>query len=373
MYTFTSHNRSIVAGHVQTLREVPDDQSGIPKLPGIALGGGAARGISHIGVLKELTRANITFPVVSGTSMGAIVAAAYACDKLDLLESIALSISRDKMIQWADFDWQQGTIKGEIIERMLQGIFGGCTFSDLESQGLTLTIVSCDLQTGRPAFIREGSIVDAVMASIAVPGIFAPVKRHGMTLVDGGIIDNVPVDALCSCKSDLTVAVDVHNPEDIWTRALNMLLSSNQAAQEIRERLTEITEDEGAKIHSRLVKYENLVHYRLTSRSSRDSQKAFNRLYRRHKQDSIESGEGWTAIRSLLAALDIMNWALRTESESPFPLPHILIHPPVRRFHAHQFYLSGMLIGAGQVAGRKAAAELSAIMKPTPSKEQSSS
>lgn len=370
MYTFISHNR-LAVGHVQTLRELPDDQSGTPEFPGIALGGGAARGISHIGVLKELTRANIAFPVVSGTSMGAIVAAAYGCGKLDLLENIALSMSRDRMIQWADFDWQQGIIKGETIGRTLQGIFGDCAFSDLERQGLALTIVACDLQTGEPAFIREGSIVDAVMASIAVPGIFAPVKRQGKTLVDGGIVNNVPVDALYRCKADLTVAVDVHNPKDIWTRTLNMLLSSNQAAQEIRQRLTEIAEDEAAKIQSRLEKYEDLVRYRLNTRFGLDSRKAFNRLYLRHGRGSHESREGWTAIRSLLAALDIMNWALRTESESPFPLPHILILPPVGRFHAHQFYLSRMLIGAGQVAGRRAAAELSTILRPIPQKHQS--
>ncbi len=188
-------------------------------IPGIALGGGGALGLSHIGVLNALTQAGLHFSIVSGTSMGAIIGAAYACGTLNLAENMARSLTRQAMRQWADLHWDGGLFKGDVVESILRQLTRGLSFADLRRSGISLVVVACDLDTGEPVYIDEGDIAAAVRASMSVPGLFVPVEINGTTLVDGGLVDNVPVDILHELGAKFTVAVNVSNSGDIWSLA----------------------------------------------------------------------------------------------------------------------------------------------------------
>jgi NTE family protein len=176
---------------------------------GIALGSGAARGLAHIGILKSLSSRGINIDVISGTSMGSLVGACYAkAGNIKELEDIALKIDWRQMIRLADPKlWMltRGIIHGKKVRKLLRSVIGDVTFDQLK---IPLFIAATDAATGEEVIIDSGPVVDAVMASIAIPGIFMPVKIQGRFLIDGGIIDPVPVGILkkrgiacvCACN-----------------------------------------------------------------------------------------------------------------------------------------------------------------------------
>ncbi len=172
---------------------------------GLALGGGLARGLAHIGVLKVLQEAEIKVNYIAGTSMGSLVAALYACGlKLKLIERLAQRISRRT---WMDFTIpRMGLIAGEKLEQLLHMLTGRRSFAELS---LPLAVVAVDLISGERVVINEGSIARAVRASCAIPGIFSPVDIEGKLLVDGGVLERVPARTVREMGADLVIAVDV--------------------------------------------------------------------------------------------------------------------------------------------------------------------
>lgn len=303
-----------------------------PKRPGIALGGGAARGLAHIGVLKVLNQAGISFPVVSGTSMGAIVAAAYACGKLEEVEKIALSITPNSMSKWADVELTTGILRGDMVKEIFREFVGDLTFQDVRNRGVELAVVACDIKSGKPVYIRDGRLDDAVRASMSIPGIFAAVERDGMLLVDGGLVDNVPVGILEEMGADFKVAVDVNNPEDIWNKLTEGFQVSVKTAEQLREK---------ARAHAEeLLKGASLL--------------------RRINLAAKRGQPSWTAMRALFSSIEIMNAQMADVPLTYSPSKvDVVICPPVRRFHAHQFYLAKDLIISGEAAGRAALRKLS--------------
>ena len=177
---------------------------------GLALGGGGARGLAHIGVLKVLERAHVPVDYISGTSIGAIIGAAYAAGmSLEEIESLALRISsRREQIRLIDLKLTgNGLLKGTRLYRQFSSMLGeGLTFADLK---IPLVVQAVDLITGREVTLIEGLVADAIRASMSVPGVFEPAPIGGMLLADGGLLNNVPVDALCRANMDVKIAVDV--------------------------------------------------------------------------------------------------------------------------------------------------------------------
>jgi NTE family protein len=174
---------------------------------GLALGGGAALGLAHVGVLWALARAGLVPQVVTGTSMGAVVGAAYAAGKLDVLESLARGIDWRRTLKLTDFQLGgSGVLEGRAIEHELRRHFGR---QRIEALPVPFAAVATDLMTGEAWTATEGDLVTAVRASISLPAVFAPVRVGDHLLVDGGLVANVPVAAARGLGADIVLGVDV--------------------------------------------------------------------------------------------------------------------------------------------------------------------
>jgi len=176
-----------------------------PRL-GIALGSGSARGWAHIGVLRALREAGIEPDVVCGTSIGAFVGAAYASGDLDKLESWAVGLSRKDVLGFFDVSLTGGLIKGAKLLEFASTSFLDETFADLDRP---FACVATDLATGREVWLRDGSVANAVRASIALPGLFSPQLLDERYLVDGGLVNPVPVSLCRVLDADVVIAVDL--------------------------------------------------------------------------------------------------------------------------------------------------------------------
>lgn len=177
----------------------------------LALGGGGARGLAHIGVLRVLDQAGIPVAAIAGTSMGAIVGALYLrgiapeemAREAQRISGIAGTLGLIDLSLGAP----HGLLKGRRIENFLGEKLGrGCIFSDLARP---FAAVAVDTISGREVVLRHGLVATAVRASMAVPGVFYPTEREGMRLVDGGVLNNVPADVARSLARGPVVAVDV--------------------------------------------------------------------------------------------------------------------------------------------------------------------
>ncbi|MCE5208507.1 MAG: patatin-like phospholipase family protein [Chloroflexi bacterium] len=181
---------------------------GKPKL-GLALSGGGARGLAHIGVLKELERAHIQVDYLAGTSMGGLVAAVYASGMHpDAIEEVALRYTNIRqLIKLVDpMVPRYGLFQGELMHGFFREVLQNLTFTDLR---IPLTLVAVDLISGQEVHLNEGNVADAVRATVSLPGIFAPVGREGQRLVDGGLLNNLPADVVRQMGADIVLAVDV--------------------------------------------------------------------------------------------------------------------------------------------------------------------
>ncbi len=197
-----------------------------PKPPriGLALGGGAARGFAHIGVIQVLEEQGIRPDLVVGTSAGSLVAAMYASGKSGVeMASLAQSMDESALTDWS-FPGR-GLIRGEGLARYVRSQTGGLS---IEQMRLPLGIVATDLADGQPILFQRGDVGVAVRASSAVPAVFQPVKIGGREYVDGGLVSPVPVRFARQMGAELVIAVDISSPPDgnATGDALHMLLQT---------------------------------------------------------------------------------------------------------------------------------------------------
>lgn len=190
---------------------------------GLALGSGSARGWSHIGVIRALERAGIVPDIVCGTSIGALVGAVYAAGELDRFEPWVRSLSWKSVLGLMDFKMGGGLIEGG---RLLE--FFRSHYEDHGIEGLqkSYACVATELYTGREIWLREGPVIDAVRASIALPGLFKPAQHDGRLLVDGGLVNPVPVSLCRALGADIVIAVDLN-----W----DIMLRHSRVASHARE------------------------------------------------------------------------------------------------------------------------------------------
>lgn len=172
---------------------------------GLALGGGVARGIAHVGVLKVLHAYKVPIDYIVGTSSGSLVGAIYASGmEMELVEQIALHIHWGDLLKLTMF--RPGFISGEAIEDFVVKYIGDKSFSEMK---IPFATVSTDIRSGEAVVINEGKVSKAVAASGAFPGFFAPEDLQGKFLIDGGIVGNVPVDATRNMGAEYVIASDV--------------------------------------------------------------------------------------------------------------------------------------------------------------------
>ncbi|MFP5461543.1 MAG: patatin-like phospholipase family protein [Gammaproteobacteria bacterium] len=178
-----------------------------PSRIGLALGSDSARGWSHIGVLRALGRAGIEPDIVCGTSIGALVGAVYAAGRLDWLHEWVTSLTWQGVVGMLDLRMGGGLIEGG----KLTGFFR-THFEDrgIEQLPRAFGCVATELATGREIWLREGPVIDAVRASIALPGLFTPAQLDGRLLVDGGLVNPVPVSLCRAMGADVVIAVDLN-------------------------------------------------------------------------------------------------------------------------------------------------------------------
>ncbi len=175
---------------------------------GLALGGGVARGWAHIGALKALIEADIKPDIIAGTSIGAVVGGAYLAGKLDVLENWARALNRRRMMSYMDIRWGgSGLMRGDRLARVLRHYLGGVNFEDLDRK---FAAVTCDLRTGYEVWLQKGALVPAVRASYALPGAFDPVKIDGRYMIDGALVNPVPVSTCRALGAHMVIAVSLN-------------------------------------------------------------------------------------------------------------------------------------------------------------------
>ena len=180
-----------------------------PPKVGLALGAGGARGFAHIGVLKALEQDSIPIDMIAGASMGAVIGAWYAKErKADALEKMVLETDWKQLVRLIDLNLLagKGLLYGQKVKELLRSFIGDVRFEDLE---IPLAIIAADAQTSEEIIFNEGSVVEAVRASISLPVIFTPVKWGDRFLVDGGIVNPVPVDVVRNMGAEIVIAVNV--------------------------------------------------------------------------------------------------------------------------------------------------------------------
>jgi NTE family protein len=211
-----------------------------PKV-GLVLGGGAARGFAHVGVIRVLDREKIPIDIIVGTSVGSLVGAIYA-DKANgaELESISFSLGERDLFDYTFVNPTQGLVRGDRLEEFVAKKLSAREIQQLK---LPFAAVATDIQRGEAVVLKSGSVARAVRASSAIPGIFFPVRHQGRLLVDGGVIDNVPASVAREMGADIVIAVSlaagkrnsqVNNAFDAIMQSLNLM-----AAQIMERRLKE--------------------------------------------------------------------------------------------------------------------------------------
>ncbi|HKL17538.1 MAG TPA: patatin-like phospholipase family protein [Halalkalibaculum sp.] len=208
--------------HLQGIFKNDDSKS---RKIGLALGSGAALGAAHVGVLRALEEYDIKPSFIAGTSIGALVAALYAFGKsVDEIEEIAISLN------WLDISdirlSRLGLLSNDEMGDLVEEHLGEVTF---EQANIKLAVVATDISNGEKVIIKEGRVSDAVEASACIPVIFEPVEIDGRMLVDGGLLESVPVSALKEFGAEFKIAVDVKafrkykRPDDIFDVLNNSL------------------------------------------------------------------------------------------------------------------------------------------------------
>ncbi|KTG16133.1 MULTISPECIES: patatin-like phospholipase RssA [unclassified Guyparkeria] len=182
--------------------------SGKQPMIGLALGSGAARGWAHIGVIHALEEVGIRPSMVAGCSIGALVGSGYASGSLDRLEKWVRGIRSLDVMRLLDVRFGGGLIEGDSLMKSLEKQVEPV---DIESLDVPFAAVATDLEAGREVWLRDGSLMQAVRASIAVPGLMSPVRHEDRWLVDGGLTDPVPVSLCRALGADIVIAVNLNS------------------------------------------------------------------------------------------------------------------------------------------------------------------
>jgi len=182
------------------------------KTVSLVLGGGGARGLAHIGVIQWLTENGYVISSIAGSSMGALIGGIYATSKLDVYAEWVLAIERMDVVRLLDPAFNRaGLFKGERIIGVLRNLIGDCVIEDLP---ISFTAVATNLRSGEEVWLREGKLFDAIRASIATPLVFTPLRRGSRTLLDGALVNPLPIAPTLNDETDLTIAVNLSGPAE---------------------------------------------------------------------------------------------------------------------------------------------------------------
>lgn len=303
---------------------------------GLALGSGGARGWAHVGVLRRLQELDVPIDCVVGTSIGSIMGAAFAAGRLDVLEDLSHQLDWRRVARlFLEVSFPRaGLVTGKRIQQLLQDIIG---VQRIEELRIPYAAVAANLLTGEQVVFTHGGVVDAIRASIAIPGIFIPAQHDGQHLVDGGAINPLPIDVAEFLGADIVIAVDVNlQPGRGHEAAPGSSLSAGHAPA-----------GEVSAILSRMGKRLPRVQGAMAD--------AMQRWFRRETPG--------------LSIFDVLTRSVRiaenqiTRSRLQLHPPTVLIQPAVGDIETLEFHRSAQAIAAGRAATNACAEQIRALLR----------
>jgi NTE family protein len=303
---------------------------------GLALGAGSARGLSHIGVLRAFEDAGIRPAFIAGTSIGSMMGAAYCSGNLDKMETLMRSMTLRKMMSYCDFMLpRQALMEGDKIMSLIHELIPVSDFSELE---IPFKAVACDIHSGEQVILDSGNIHTAVRASISLPGIFLPVYYNDRWLVDGGLVNPVPVSVVRQADVDLVIAVDL-NSEVMHANGYKKDRKSkkqhkSERSKELIEKATArksggsvstLAINPGSLGHSDEKKDENWLAESLGNRYREMERSVKDTMNKWMEDDKKAKPEGPSIFDSLAFSIDIMSVQITKRNFEQFPADHIII------------------------------------------------
>ncbi|MCD6091369.1 MAG: patatin-like phospholipase family protein [Bacteroidales bacterium] len=289
----------------------------------LVLSSGGARGIAHIGVIEELERRGYTIASVSGTSMGALVGGIYAAGGLKLYKEWMLTLDKMDVFSLVDFTISgRGLVKGEKVLKEMKKIIPDKNIEDLN---IPYSAISTDIINGKEIVFDKGSLYDAIRASVSIPTVFTPFEHQGLKLVDGGVVNPVPINRVARSQNDILVVVDV-----------NATIPFKRIKKSY-----EITEEKKFAKDKRFSKYVNLLSHK------------FNSLVPKSEKDKLGYFNIMNRTTSLMVH-QISQMAIETGK------PDILVNIPHESFGVFDFYKTEEII---QIGVEKTAMALDAYEK----------
>lgn len=205
------------------------------KTVSLVLGSGGARGLAHIGVIHWLEENNFKIKSIVGCSIGAVIGGIYAAGKLDVYEQWVRTLTKVDIVTLLDLSWEKsGLVRGEKLVNTLIGLVGEKLIEDLP---ISFTAVATDLRGQKEVWIRTGSLFDAMRASFAIPLLFTPFRWKGIDLVDGGVLNPVPIAPTSCDKTDMTIAVNLNGTVESPIEPVDVSAAPQSPSSPFREKI----------------------------------------------------------------------------------------------------------------------------------------
>ncbi|NOJ04857.1 serine protease [Vibrio splendidus] len=219
------------------------------KTVSLVLGSGGARGLVHVGIIRWLIEHGYQIKSISGCSIGALIGGVYAAGKLDEFEEWVTSIDQSDMAMMLDFSWQSsGIFKGDKIIDTLRGLIGEISIEDLP---IPYTAVAANVADEKEVWLQTGSLFDAIRASISLPLFFTPHVINGEVLIDGGVLNPVPIAPTFSDKTDFTLAVNLGGePEMLQQEVIPVSLPTKES--NLHEKVVHFIDNLGSSVKSKM-------------------------------------------------------------------------------------------------------------------------
>lgn len=295
---------------------MPNNQPTESRTVSLVLGSGGARGLAHIGAIRALEENGYSIESIAGSSMGAVIGGMHAAGKLDAYTDWVSKLEQSDVLKFVDWTFSGGgLIRGDRIIKRLHDMVGDACIEDLP---IEFTAVAVDIEHGREIWLSKGSMFDAIRGSIAIPGLFTPHRYHGRLLVDGGILNPVPVAPTLRSLNDLTIVVNVNGPIPV----------SHPASK--RSRRDEQPESDSGDSE------DNSLTERIRN--------FFNDLIERDGPELEESEPGLVAM--LMKSLETMQSVITRQHLAVFR-PDLVIEIPKNACMIHEFHRAGELIDLG--------------------------
>jgi len=239
----------------------------------LVLGSGGARGLAHIGVIHWLEEHQFDIQSISGSSVGALIGGIYAAGKLDEFETWVTGLSKSEIFKLLDISWtSSGLVKGDKIFSHLHSLVGDITIEDLD---MRFTAVASDIAQEKEVWIQSGKLMDAMRASVSLPLFFTPFDYHGTPLLDGGLLNPVPIAPTLSDKTNLTLAVNLGGKNAAQPTHASTTKKEKKEHHSIKDKLLVAGEDFIAKLSPSAAS--NLDFLNITNQSFDAMQSAISR------------------------------------------------------------------------------------------------